>query len=342
MAKMQIRGNTQIIAGTITNVEIATAAAIASPKLATWSANRDAGSNKLVNLAAGTVSSDAINKGQLDAAILALTSGGSKAARMATTGNVTLSGTQTLDGVAGAANDRVFVRAQTAPAENGIYLMAAGAWTRTTDADSWVELVGSIIVVEEGTTLGDTVWLITADLGGTLGTTPVTSIQLPGPSDIIAGAGLTRTGQTIDVAAADNTMTINANSIQVKLDAAGAIVVSASGIGVQVLAAGGLQISSNSLGIKLNGSSLTLGASGLSVTTPTPNFVTRETPSGAVDSSNTTYTLANTPTAGSEMVYLNGILQEPGAGNDYTISAGTITYLTAPVTGDRIRVSYRY
>lgn len=70
------------------------------------------------------------------------------------------------------------------------------------------------------------------------------------------------------------------------------------------------------------------------------NIVTRETPSGSVNGSNTAFTLANTPTSGTEEVYLNGILQEPGAGNDYTISGGTITYLTAPLTGDKIRVSY--
>jgi hypothetical protein len=44
--------------------------------------------------------------------------------------------------------------------------------------------------------------------------------------------------------------------------------------------------------------------------------------------------------AGSEEVFLNGILQEPGAGNDYTISGATITYLAAPLTNDRLRVSY--
>ena len=70
------------------------------------------------------------------------------------------------------------------------------------------------------------------------------------------------------------------------------------------------------------------------------NFVTRETPSGLVNGTNTSYTLANTPVSGTEQVYLNGMLQEPGAGNDYTISGATITYLTAPLSGDKIRVTY--
>lgn len=70
--------------------------------------------------------------------------------------------------------------------------------------------------------------------------------------------------------------------------------------------------------------------------------VVRETPSGSINGSNVTFTLAQTPIAGFESIYLNGLLQEPGAGNDYTISGGTITYLTAPATGDKLRASYYY
>jgi hypothetical protein len=70
------------------------------------------------------------------------------------------------------------------------------------------------------------------------------------------------------------------------------------------------------------------------------SVITRETPTGSVNSANVTFTLANTPVAGTEQVFLNGILQEPGAGNDYTIATNTITYLAAPLTGDRLRVSY--
>ena len=71
------------------------------------------------------------------------------------------------------------------------------------------------------------------------------------------------------------------------------------------------------------------------------NFVDKEIPSGAINGSNTAFTLANSPVAGSEHVYLNGILQESGAGNDYTISGANITMLTAPLTGEKLRVSYR-
>lgn len=71
------------------------------------------------------------------------------------------------------------------------------------------------------------------------------------------------------------------------------------------------------------------------------NFVTREVPSGTINGSNTAFTLANTPVAGSEEVFLNGMIQNVGAGNDYTISGATITMLTAPISGDVILVNYR-
>ncbi len=72
----------------------------------------------------------------------------------------------------------------------------------------------------------------------------------------------------------------------------------------------------------------------------TSNFVTRETPAGSINGSNTAFTLANTPTAGTEHLYLNGLLLEPGGGNDYTISGATITMAAAPVSGDKLRCSY--
>jgi hypothetical protein len=69
-------------------------------------------------------------------------------------------------------------------------------------------------------------------------------------------------------------------------------------------------------------------------------FITAEAPTGLIDGSNTIFTLANTPVAGSEQVYLNGLLQASGVGNDYTISGSTITLASAPNSGSRVLVSY--
>ena len=167
-----------------------------------------------------------------------------------------------------------------------------------------------------------------------MGTTAITFTQLPGPSDITAGAGLLRTGQVIDVVAADNSINVNADSLNVKVDTTRAITTGGTGIGVNIDPAT-MVIVTNQLGVK-GGVYQPAGAY-----LTAANIVTRETPTGTVNGSNTIFTLAATPTAGTEEVFLNGILQEPGAGNDYTISGATITYLAAPLTGDRLRVNYR-
>ena len=70
------------------------------------------------------------------------------------------------------------------------------------------------------------------------------------------------------------------------------------------------------------------------------NFVTEETPSGSINGSNTSFTIANTPTAGTVKLYLNGVRQKSGAGNDYTITTNTITMTTAPISGDVLIANY--
>ena len=78
-----------------------------------------------------------------------------------------------------------------------------------------------------------------------------------------------------------------------------------------------------------------------SVIVAVANVIKRETPSGAVNSSNTTFTIANASVSGSEEVYLNGILQDEGASNDYTMTdSETIEFNDPPMTGDKVRVSY--
>lgn len=72
----------------------------------------------------------------------------------------------------------------------------------------------------------------------------------------------------------------------------------------------------------------------------TTMFVENEVPSGAVNSSNVTFGLANTPVAGSVKLYLNGIRLK-GSGVDYSISVATITMGTAPETGDILLADYR-
>lgn len=68
------------------------------------------------------------------------------------------------------------------------------------------------------------------------------------------------------------------------------------------------------------------------------SLVSNEVPSGSINSSNTAFTLANTPLSGSLKVFLNG--QRLTVTNDYTISGTSLTMVVAPTTGDTLLVDY--
>ena len=79
--------------------------------------------------------------------------------RCATTGNITLSGLQTIDGVSLAADDRVLVKNQTTTSQNGIYRASSGAWERDRDFDGEFDVVqGSFVNILSGSTLANSWW----------------------------------------------------------------------------------------------------------------------------------------------------------------------------------------
>ena len=150
------------------------------------------GGFKLTNLADPVNAQDAATKNYVDSTAQGLDV--KQSVRAATTANITLSGTQTIDGVAVVAGDRVLVKNQTSQPTNGIYVAADGAWTRSTDMDVWTEFPGAFTFVEEGSTQADTGWVCTVNQGGTLGTTNVTWAQFSGAGTYTAGTGLTLSG----------------------------------------------------------------------------------------------------------------------------------------------------
>lgn len=95
--------------------------------------------------------------------------------RVATTANITLSGTQTIDAVAVVAGDRVLVKDQTTGSQNGIWVVAAGSWQRATDADdSGLDLVsGTLIWVRQGTANGGKFFYVTTNDPITIGSTSI-------------------------------------------------------------------------------------------------------------------------------------------------------------------------
>lgn len=129
--------------------------------------------------------------------------------RVATTANITLSGTQTIDGVAVVAGNRVLAKNQTAGSQNGIYVVAAGAWSRSVDADSNSDVTaGMFTFVEEGTTNADSGWVLTTNDPITLGTTALTFVQFSGAGQIVAGAGLSKIGNTLSLASDADAATV--------------------------------------------------------------------------------------------------------------------------------------
>lgn len=69
-------------------------------------------------------------------------------------------------------------------------------------------------------------------------------------------------------------------------------------------------------------------------------FVSSETPSGPVDGSNTVFVLSNTPISGSTKLFLNGVRQKETL--DFNISGVTITFVSAPYSGDIVLCDYNY
>jgi hypothetical protein len=544
MATTQIRGSTQIIGLTVADAQVATAAAIALTKLAKvpitpdgatpFTAAQSMGSQKITSLADPTVATDAATKNYVDNVAQGLST--KQSVRALAASNITLSGTQTVDGVALSAGDTVLCIAQTTGSQNGSYTVASGAWTRTPDFDDVNDQTRSPYwFVGEGTAYAASGWVMTT-WPYTIGTTALSFTQFTGAGEIIAGNGLTKSGNTlsintavtVDVSTAqtltnksiavtqltgtlaaaqfpaltgdvttaggslattiangavtlgkmanlaansvignatgstatpsavsmtaaptantvvlrdangnyqvnnvtENVATIATAGATTTLTVASAAIQQFTGSSTQTLVlpnattlVNGTQYfvtnrSSGAVTVQMNGGTLLqiLAASSYAIftlinngtaagtwdaayssgggsgtvttvsvvsangfagtvanagTTPAitlqtsitgvlkgngtaisaavastdfmapASFVTRETPTGTINGVNATFTLTATPLSNTEEIYLNGLLQEPGAGNDYTISTNTITMLNIPATGDRLRVNYR-
>ena len=249
---------------------------------------------------------DITNKAYVDAVAQGLNPKG--AVKCATTASITLSGLQTIDGYTTLAGDRVLVKNQTSTPTNGIYIAAAGAWTRSTDMDVWAEVPGAYCVVLYGSSNGNTAWVSTSADTGTIGTTPITFVQFAGTGTYFAGTGLTLASNTFSItntgvtaasygsASSVPVLAINAQG-QVTSASSSAIAIAASQItsgtiasslisgsytgitGVGTLTVGvwnGSAIANAYLAnssITINGNSVSLGSS-TTVTANTPNVLT--------------------------------------------------------------------
>ena len=181
----------------------------------------DASSQRIVNVAAPTAGTDAVNRDYVQswaagldwkqsvrlattAALPANTAAGSGVGKTLT---ADANGALSVDGVAVAVGNRILVKDETPGSDNGIYVVTATGdgsnpyvLTRATDADQDAEVTdGLAVFVGEGSTNLDTGWVLITNDPITVDTTALVFTQFTGTGAIIAGAGLLKTGNTIDV-----------------------------------------------------------------------------------------------------------------------------------------------
>lgn len=226
---VKINGATNIMDGSISNLQISNAAAISTIKLADGALFiKNDGTVAFTSPVSGvtpTAGAHLTTKDYVDNTIEAVAFGFDvkASARVATTGNVGIpsAAPNVIDGISVAIGDRILVKDQAAQQDNGIYVVqtvgtgANGVWARSTDANANVEVTAGLFVwVNEGTAHAESGWLLTADDPIVVGTTMLVFQQFSGAGQITAGAGLTKTGNILDVGQGDG-IVVNANDIQV-------------------------------------------------------------------------------------------------------------------------------
>lgn len=184
------------LANTISNFA-ATAAAVRLDQFAVPTTVVSMNGQRLINLAPGTTGTDAVNKNQLDAVLNG--TDWKESVRVATTGNIVLSGIQNIDGLTMVAGNRVLVKDQTAASGNGIYIVSAGAWARAADAVQGTLTASSAVMVEEGTSWSSTQWRLTTLNPITVGTSPLNWSQIGAVVSYTNGVGISIVGTVIGI-----------------------------------------------------------------------------------------------------------------------------------------------
>jgi hypothetical protein len=287
------------ITATSGNLDIAAAAGNNSVNLvATGTGTVDVANKRITSVAEPTQSSDAATKNYVDAVKTGLDVKDSVI--VTTTGNLTgtyangtsgvgatltNSGTQaalTIDSRVLTVGDRVLVKDQTTGLQNGFYKVttvgtASTNWvlTRTLDADQDSEITpGAFTFVEEGTIGGNNGYVCTNVGAITVGTTPITFVQFSGAGSVIAGDGLTKTGNTLNAVGTNNRISISADAIDISSSYVGQATITtlgtiATGTWQGDIVAGqygGTGVNNSGKTITLGGSLSTIGAYTIALT----------------------------------------------------------------------------
>lgn len=231
MAITKIRGETQILDESIFDAQIAPTAAIQLSKIqngtqiilangsVAMTAPLNMGSNAITNLAAPTNGTDAANKAYVDAQSQGLDFKNS--CRVGTTvagGDITLAtAPAAIDGITLTSGDRVLVKNQTDPTENGIYIFngTGNAMTRATDADTGTDLnAGAFTYLEQGTVNAGSSWVMITTGVITLGTSNIVWSQFSAAGAYTAGNGLQLIGNQFSILLDGSTLSVSGSGIK--------------------------------------------------------------------------------------------------------------------------------
>lgn len=229
------------IAGTTNQVNVANATntvTLSLPQSIATSSSPTFASITISN--APSAGTDAVNKTYVDNAIIGLRDY-KESVKASTTANITLSAPQTIDGISVVAGDRVLVLNQSTASQNGIYVVAAGAWTRSSDFAVGVNTgitLGMYVYVDSGTTNGQSGFVLSASSAASpevsinVGTDTITFTKFSGATLYTHTTGLRTNGTTISVG------NFTANGLLIGAGAGADVTILAPGSQYNVLVAG--------------------------------------------------------------------------------------------------------
>jgi hypothetical protein len=316
----------------------------------------DVANKRITSVAEPTQSSDAATKNYVDAvktgldvkdSVIVTTTGNLTATYSNGTSGVgatlTNSGTQaaiTIDSRVLVVGERVLVKDQTTGLQNGFYKVttvgtASTNWvlTRTVDADEASEITpGAFTFVEEGTVGANNGYVCTNVGAITIGTTPITFVQFSGAGSVIAGDGLTKTGNTLNAVGTNNRISISADAIDISSSYVGQATITTLGtIGTgtwqgSVIAGeyGGTGVANTGKTITIGGNLTTSGAHTTTLTTTANTTLT-------LPVTGTLATLAGTETLSSKTITGSSIgSSSPSTAAFTTLAAsGAVTFTSA-------------
>ena len=264
---------------------------------------------------------------------------------------LTNAGTQaalTLDSIALSVGDRVLIKNQASALQNGVYTVTTVGtistnWvlTRATDFDNSPGLEvgpGIFFFVEQGTTQADNGYVITSDAAITIGTTAIDFVQFSGAGQITAGAGLTKSGNTLDVVGTANRISVATDSIDIDAAYVGQTSLTTLGtIGTGTWQGTIVAGQYGGTGVNNSGKTITIGGNFTHTGAHTLGLTTTANTSVTLPTTGTLATLAGTETFTNKTL-TSANLTTPAIGSGgYTVagsSSGTTTIVaTAAASG---------